>query len=118
MRERVIKKAVMSASLGLALIFSGQALADIVAHVRCEPDREGRLRVAHFEQSDGERLSFAPEKGDPCVNVLAAMQAAGCVKPDFIEMQIETMKEAKLHIEDKVWLLAFGGITSCPPANP
>ena len=83
MTKGVIKKVVMTASLGLALFFSGTAPAaaavDLV-FVNCLFDVEaGEYRVNVVDTSSGTELPAKLREGGKCLNAIKALLRAGCI---------------------------------------
>ena len=88
MRTSVIKKAVMTASLGLALFFSGQAVAQAycgLVYGTCAVDSNDRLRVRKLRTSPEPTFPSSVVEGGFCMEALEDLEAAGCTQSPLLE---------------------------------
>ncbi len=75
----VIKKVVMTASLGLVMFFSGPASADIMIVAVCVVDSNSdRLIFDFVDTTDVANTPTEVERGKPCLPGLLAIRNANC----------------------------------------
>ena len=85
MRKGFIKTVVMTASLGLALFFSGQARAVDLVFTSCAPDTDtGDLILGTVHTSSGAVLPAEVEEGAGCLDAIKALKAANCTRSELV----------------------------------
>ena len=86
MRRGFIKKLVMTASLGLALFFSGPALAVEIVVASCAFDRDtGGLILGPVHTSSDADLPVEVVEGAGCLDAIKALKEADCKRLDFLD---------------------------------
>ncbi len=118
MRTGIIKKVVMTASLGLALLFSGQARADDLVFASCEIDADtGDLILGTVHTSSGAVLPKEVTERGSCLDAVKALKAAGCKKSALVEITeiIQTgPQKGLLHGFGTVRGLRMSFVVACP----
>ena len=113
MRTGVIKKAFMTASLGLALFFSGPALAASgIVLLSCVIDLEvSDFRVVRIYITKGAKGLPSIKVGDLCRPAHSALKEADCSTMDLMSPRAwKALREAKPPYSKSIGILGFCGV--------